>query len=83
MHKANLINFGILPWYSRRLRNLVRSSKATGSGSSTFANVLKWEVVEVENVTGQQSLEALHGLNQREIEILLAGGLLNYARQMR
>jgi aconitate hydratase len=32
----------------------------------------------VENATQKRSFEVLHGLNQREVEILLAGGLLNY-----
>jgi aconitate hydratase len=37
-------------------------------------------LLKVENVTGQRVFEVHHGLNQREIEIVLAGGLLNHTR---
>jgi len=37
-------------------------------------------LLEVENITQQRVFEVHHGLNQREIEILLGGGLLNYTR---
>jgi len=32
-------------------------------------------------VTQQKVLEVSHGLNERERDILLAGGLLNYTRE--
>ena len=79
IHRSNLINFGVLPLtfkdpeeFSRieqgdqlRIENLRRGLKVNG-------------ILMVENVTQKRSIEVLHGLNQREMEILLAGGLLNY-----
>ena len=79
IHRSNLINFGVLPLsfkdpdeFSRveqgdqlRIENLRKGLKVNG-------------LLIVENVTQRRSVEVLHGLNQREVEILLAGGLLNY-----
>ena len=79
INRSNLINFGILPLTFKdpdeflriqqgdilRITNL-RKGLAPG-GSLT-----------IENETQKRSFEALHGLNRRETEILLAGGLLNH-----
>jgi len=81
IHRSNLINFGVLPLtlkdpdeFSRieqgdqlRIENLRKNLKVNG-------------VLIVENATQKRSFEVLHGLNQREVEILLAGGLLNYTQ---
>jgi len=37
-------------------------------------------LLRVEDVTEQRLFKVSHGLNQREIEMLLAGGLLDYTR---
>ncbi len=79
IHRSNLINFGILPLtfkdpdeFSRiqqgdylRITNLRKGLKTGG-------------LLTIENQTQKRSFEVLHGLNQREIEILLAGGSLNH-----
>ncbi|MGZ3614326.1 MAG: aconitate hydratase [Thermodesulfobacteriota bacterium] len=79
IHRSNLINFGILPLTFRdpdefskiqqgdylRIMNLREGLKAGG-------------LLMIENETQKRSFEVLHGLNQREMEILLAGGLLNH-----
>jgi aconitate hydratase len=79
IHRSNLINFGILPLtfkdpdeFSRiqqgdylRITNLRKGLRTGG-------------LLTIENETQKRSFEVLHGLNQREIEILLAGGLLNH-----
>ncbi len=79
IHRSNLINFGILPLtfedpdeFSRvqqgdylRITDL---RKGLGAGG----------LLTIENETQRRSFEVLHGLSQREIEILLAGGSLNH-----
>ncbi|MGZ3536756.1 MAG: aconitate hydratase [Thermodesulfobacteriota bacterium] len=81
IHRSNLINFGVLPLtfkepdeFSRieqgdhlRIKNLRKGLKVNG-------------LLIVQNATQKRSFEVLHGLNQREVEILLAGGLLNYTQ---
>ena len=82
IHRANLINFGILPLIfgdpnefekiqlgdRLQIRNLRSSLRVNG-------------FLRIENITKQKTFEVSHGLNQREIETLLAGGLLNYTRE--
>jgi aconitate hydratase len=81
IHRSNLINFGILPLtfdekeFERiqqgdRLRIEKIRDRLRANGSLT-----------IQNVTQGRAFEVLHGLNEREIEILLAGGLLNYTRK--
>jgi aconitate hydratase len=82
IHRSNLINFGILPLVFRdpnefetiqpedrlRISHLRKDLGVNGS-------------LKIENMTHQRFFEVSHGLNQREIDILLAGGLLNYTRE--
>jgi aconitate hydratase len=82
IHRSNLINFGILPLVFRdpnefetiqpgdrlRISHLRKDLGVNGS-------------LKIENMTHQKFFEVSHGLNQREIDILLAGGLLNYTRE--
>jgi aconitate hydratase len=82
IHRSNLINFGILPLVFRdpsefetiqpedrlRISHLRKDLGVNGS-------------LKIENMTRQRFFEVSHGLNQREIDILLAGGLLNYTRK--
>ena len=81
IHRSNLINFGILPLtlidpeeYAKiqqgdrlRITNLRRDLRES-------------DLLKIENVTQKRVFEVTHGLNSREKEILLAGGLLNYTR---
>ncbi len=57
-------------------------SKGIDSESADLRNGLRVNrFLKVENVTQQKVLEVSHGLNERERDILLAGGLLNYTRE--
>jgi aconitate hydratase len=81
IHRSNLINFGILPLIFKdpdefsaiqqgdRLRITDLRSKLEEGGP-----------LKIENVTKGRVFEVSHGLNSREREVLLAGGLLNYTR---
>ncbi len=80
IHAANLVNFGILPlvlgevsddslsegdeWRIRRVRE-----QLAGGGP-----------LRVENLTQGTSFEVRHSLTPRQVQVLLAGGLLNYLR---
>ena len=81
IHRSNLINFGILP--------LIFKDQAQFQGiqqgdqlkiRDIRASFKKDGFLEIENVTQQKVFQVSHRLNQREKEILLAGGSLNYAR---
>jgi aconitate hydratase len=81
IHRSNLINFGILPLIfidpdefngiqqgdRLRITQLRRSLEEGG-------------LLKIENITQERVFEVSHGLNSREKDIVLAGGLLNYTR---
>ncbi|MBM4338664.1 MAG: aconitate hydratase [Deltaproteobacteria bacterium] len=81
IHRSNLINFGILPLIFKDEKGLERIDQGDQLRIENVRDRLKVNgSLTVQNVTKGREFEVLHGLNQREIDILLAGGLLNYTR---
>jgi aconitate hydratase len=82
IHRANLINFGILPL------TFVQASEyeALSQGDKLEIPDLK-QVIQVDhpfpvkNLTTGKSVQVVHGLTDRQKEIILAGGLLNHTKQ--
>ncbi|MBM4346527.1 MAG: aconitate hydratase [Deltaproteobacteria bacterium] len=82
IHRSNLINFGILPLTFKEEEEIERVDQGDQLRIEKVRECLKVNgSLIVDNVTKGREFEVLHGLNQREIEILLAGGLLNYTRK--
>jgi aconitate hydratase len=80
IHRANLINFGILP-----LTVGEADYEALAQGDElefvdVHASVLEQRPVKVRNETKGTEFEATAGLSARQAKLLLAGGLLNYTR---
>lgn len=81
IHRANLVNFGILP---------LTFADAGDYDAIQPGDLLRLEgvreqlaagdAVEVVDVSRDRRFRALHGLTPRQVEIVLAGGLLNYTR---
>lgn len=82
IHQANLVNYGILPLFFKKKEDyrqidigdqlkIEGAREALKEGSSL---VLK-------NVSKRIEISLTHTLNQRAIEILLSGGLINYRRE--
>jgi aconitate hydratase len=79
IHRSNLINFGILPLTFKELENY---------DSIELGNELRLRMVReclinnepliLENLTKNESYAVEHNLSERQIEILLAGGILGY-----
>lgn len=82
IHRANLINFGILPLHFKDIedykraekgdRLLIRDVRKSLTGNQSYT---------VYNLTKNYSFEVSSYLNDREKEILLAGGLLPYTKK--
>jgi len=81
IHRANLVNFGILP--------------LTFSDEQDYDSVAAGELLEintsgldreneltVKNVSKGTEFKVRHGLTHRQVEIIKAGGLLNYTKQV-
>jgi aconitate hydratase len=84
IHRSNLINFGILPLTFKNQDEYEKVQQGDRLKIENIQNSLtKDGFLKVENVTQQGSFEVFPGLNNREIEIILAGGLLNYTRKRR
>jgi aconitate hydratase len=81
IHRSNLINFGILPLTFKDEKEFERIKQGDQLRIERVRDHLGVNgSLTIQNVTQERMFEALHGLNQREIDILLAGGLLNYTR---
>ncbi len=83
IHRANLINFGILP--------------LTFEDEAAYESLQQGEILQlagiiqglqsggalsVINKTRNQELKLIHNLSPREAAVILAGGLLNYTKQL-
>jgi aconitate hydratase len=81
MHHQNLINFGILPL---RFQNDADYDRLNPGDELEIADsrraVQNGQQVRVRNVTQGYEFTAQHDLTPRQVEIALAGGLLNYVR---
>jgi aconitate hydratase len=81
IHRSNLINFGILPLTFNDQEEFEKIQQGDQLRITDIRDILKSNgSLTIENVTKQRVFEVSHELNHREIEILLAGGLLNYTR---
>jgi len=79
IHRSNLINFGILPLTFKDPDEFLRIQQGDILRITNLRKGLTpGGFLTIENETQKRSFEALHGLNRRETEILLAGGLLNH-----
>ncbi len=80
IHRSNLINFGILPLAFKDPDEFLRIQQGDYLRIAGLRKGLRTgDSLTIENATQKRSFEVLHGLSQREIEIILAGGLLNHA----
>jgi aconitate hydratase len=81
IHRSNLINFGILPLVFKNTDEYLRIQQGDRLRITNLRIELQeGSILRVEDLTRQQTFEVSHGLNPREKEILLAGGLLNHTR---
>lgn len=81
IHKANLINFGILPLTFVNPKNYDELHPDDELQISDIRRQLKNKpVLRVENKTRTTWFEVQHDLSERQLDIILAGGMLNLMR---
>ena len=80
IHRANLINFGILPLTVAEGDYAALDQGDELEFTDVHASVREQRPVKVRNKTKGTEFEAPAGLSERQATILLAGGLLNYTR---
>jgi aconitate hydratase len=80
IHRQNLVNFGVLPLTFANgddLDRLGQNAQLKLTGLHKALNSGDTVTVEVE---GGDSIECHHGLSSRQVEVLKAGGLINWKR---
>ncbi len=81
IHKANLINFGILPLIFIDATDYDKLKQNDRLRIRNVNSLLKaHQPLEIENITRGISIPVSYELTDRQIKIILAGGLLNYTR---
>jgi len=83
IHRANLINFGILPLTFVDAADYDRLETGDELEIAEAAKAMREgrEALTVRNLSRGFSFEARHGLTERQRDIILAGGLLNFVKQ--
>lgn len=80
IHRANLVNFGILP-----LTFVDEADYDAVNGEDSFeidVRAIGTEaVLDIKNVSNGTGFQVRHDLTPRQVEIIKAGGLLNYTKQ--
>lgn len=81
IHKANLINFGILPLQFKNPSDYEKAGQGDRLVIKDVINSLNGsQVYKVENITKGSSFEAVSDLNDRQKQIIIKGGLLPYTK---
>jgi aconitate hydratase len=81
IHWSNLVNFGLIPLVFKDPADYERIEKGSLLRIVNLHECLRIaEPLKVEDRTRGISFEVSHALSARDIEIVLAGGLLNYTR---
>ena len=82
IHRANLVNFGILPLTFADPKDCNGISRDDELQIADIRSSLKESpTLIVENKTKGSKLEVRHDLSARQIDIILAGGMLNYTKK--
>lgn len=80
IHQANLINFGIVPFTFANEADYDTIDEGDVLKISNLHQLAPEKAMMVENVTKKTSFVVNHALSQLDIDILMAGGRLNYIK---
>lgn len=80
IHQANLINFGIVPFTFANEADYDTIDEGDVLKISNLHQLAPGKSMMVENVTKKTSFAVNHALSQLDIDILMAGGRLNYIK---
>jgi len=82
IHQANLINYGILPLFFKRQEDYGRIEMGDQLKIESIRSALKGGYpLLLKDLSKSVEIPLTHSLNQREIEIIISGGLINYQRE--
>jgi aconitate hydratase len=81
IHFANLVNFGILPLVFKNPDDYAALDLGDELEINSTSSIKNSKEITLENKTKSRSIQLLHTLSPRQIDIILAGGLLNYTKK--
>ncbi len=82
IHRSNLINFGILPLVFLRREDYANLKQGVKIEiSDIHQRLLQGQQIEMNDLENNRVILTEHNLTERERDILLAGGLINYLRK--
>jgi aconitate hydratase len=79
IHMANLVNFGIMPLVFKNIDDYEAIRSDDELELLDVHNILRHSEFVLRNQTKQNDFTVCHTLTTRQVEIVLHGGLLNYA----
>jgi aconitate hydratase len=80
MHHTNLVNFGILPLVFADEADYDRIDVGDVLEMPDVRDAVRGGQVTVRNATQAYEFTARHNLSERQVEVLLEGGLLNHVK---
>ncbi|MBN1350069.1 aconitate hydratase [candidate division KSB1 bacterium] len=81
IHQANLINFGIIPLSFEKPEDYSRLEQGDRLKIENVRQAIKSnQPLVIQNLTQKTSIKAIYSLSERQREIILQGGLLNYTK---
>ncbi len=82
IHKDNLVNFGILPLTFADTADYDSIEEGDNLEIDNLVDQIKsGETITVKNIAKGKEITLKHGLSDRQVEIILAGGKLNYTKK--
>ncbi len=81
IHHANLVNFGIVPLTFKNSSDYELLVSGDELQIDNVMEQLKQGNVLIHQAKGKYEIETKHNLSTRQLDIIKAGGLLNYTRQ--
>ena len=83
IHRANLINFGIIPLTFQNEADYDMIDEMDELVIENLHQLKEDQAIQVENKTKHISFLVDHHLTQRDIDTILAGGTLNFIRNLK
>ncbi len=80
IHRANLVNFGILPLVFSDPADCEKMSVGDELQIVNLREQLEGKKIIIDHLNGNYKISTVHQLSLRQLEIIKAGGLLNYTR---
>jgi aconitate hydratase len=81
IHRANLVNFGILPLVFNEPEDYRKLAVGDDLIIEKLHEQLRTDNIVITHFTDDYRITASHGLSSRQLDIIRAGGLLNYTRR--